>query len=498
MVEKLHRLYKISWTEENNKQKLYYKSSKKVIVNKNKLYLLSKNNEIDLLTYFNSFCLKKWVKYTTIEQLIIKGYVKGHVIVEINIICNDKKIIVYRDTVFNNFNKVLDIKNINGDILGIKITTLEESCIIENIEYIGKFNSWQNKNIGVVICTYKREKYIQRTIKKLKSFNKENKWLSVLVVDNGNTLSQDEFERLKIIHNRNYGGSGGFTRGIIENLNEEKNDYVLLMDDDIDLDITTLKRTHSLLGGLKAAYRESFVAGAMLKMEEPYIQYESTAYWNKIKICSLGHNFDLSKADALVKNMSIGNYENQYAAWWYCCIPLENIKKIGLPLPVFIKGDDLEYSLRNNKEILTLNGIGVWHEAFEKKNQPWINYFADRNMFIMNHYAEKCGFFTLVGSLFLRIMRRIIYCKKIDLYMINSSLYDYRHGLEYMTQKNVEEKLRRLYKPVINCNSIVLFGKLVINFIVIILNYKTINKSYLRFRKEKLSDSKFWNNYYEI
>ena len=40
------------------------------------------------------------------------------------------------------------------------------------------------------------------------------------------------------------------------------------------------------------------------------------------------------------------------------------IKENGLPLPIFVRGDDIEFSMRNNKEIVSLNGINVWHDPF--------------------------------------------------------------------------------------------------------------------------------------
>ena len=36
------------------------------------------------------------------------------------------------------------------------------------------------------------------------------------------------------------------------------------------------------------------------------------------------------------------NVDDAYAGWWYCCIPVEHIEDRGLPLPVFVRGDDVE------------------------------------------------------------------------------------------------------------------------------------------------------------
>ena len=50
-----------------------------------------------------------------------------------------------------------------------------------------------------------------------------------------------------------------------------------------------------------------------------------------------------------------------------------------------------------------MNGVAVWHEPFAKKIVPWINYFSDRNMLILNFYAENCNslmfFISAIGRL---------------------------------------------------------------------------------------------------
>ncbi|MEI3199181.1 MAG: hypothetical protein V8S12_01795 [Lachnospiraceae bacterium] len=64
----------------------------------------------------------------------------------------------------------------------------------------------------------------------------------------------------------------------------------------------------------------------------------------------------------------------EYTGWWYTCIPLRCIDNDNLPLPIFIHRDDVEYGLRvGKKKFIFLNGIGVWHEAFEKKWQVFWN-----------------------------------------------------------------------------------------------------------------------------
>ena len=72
-------------------------------------------------------------------------------------------------------------------------------------------------------------------------------------------------------------------------------------------------------------------------------------------------------------------------AWWYCCFPLADALKHRLALPLFFQYDDLDFSQRNaHLKKVTLNGVCVWHEPFEKKEDiPKKYYYAFRNRLII-------------------------------------------------------------------------------------------------------------------
>lgn len=491
----MNKIYNIVFCNEKNKQELYYKTNKFIEIVNNKVLLKEKNTCLDLFTYFNSFSIKKWKKYTTIKELNIKIFFKGKVRIIIEAksrrLCRE----ISNDIAIEDFEKNINIENINEDILGIKIISLMDNCIIKDIIYSGIFDEWQEQKIGVVICTYKREKYVSQTIERLVAFCENNKYLSILVVDNGNTLKVCEKENLKIIYNPNYGGSGGFTRGIIENIKNDKNTYVLLMDDDIQMDTSVLEKTYSLLCGLKMKYKDSFLSGAMLNMDIPYMQYESTAYWNKIKLYSCGKNYDLRKEEFLLKNEEHGKFINQYAAWWYCVIPLKRVKEIGLPLPMFIKGDDMEYSIRNNKELMYMNGIGVWHEPFNKKISHLVNYFSDRNMLIINQYANNCNRWTLLVAILGRLIKKI--CKKnIDgIKLLNLALYDMIKGFDKITEISAEEKLIKVKEHEDNRKIFEIILSIIKKMVYGVFFYDDIKKNYTDFRKNRLLNILFWEYY---
>lgn len=59
---------------------------------------------------------------------------------------------------------------------------------------------------------------------------------------------------------------------------------------------------------------------------------------------------------------------------------MNRIKEIGYPFARLREGDDMEYGIRNAKEPIHMNGIGVWHQSFASKISPVVNYYSDRNM----------------------------------------------------------------------------------------------------------------------
>lgn len=489
----MNKLYDIVFSTKEDRKLLYFKGN--VDVNEQGLHI-SSGNTVDFLTYFNSFSITKWKEYTTIKKIQINGKIIGSAEIEIYTVGKEEKVLTKKQ-VNESFALDFDVEKITGEILGIKVKA-ESKVIIQNLTYLGEFEEWKNQKIGVVICTFKREQYVKVTIDKLVRFSRNNPWLTTLVVDNGSTLEEVETDNLRIIHNPNYGGSGGFTRGLIENLTSKTNDYVLLMDDDIDLEPSALSHTYGLLCGLKEEYKESFLSGAMLEMDNPYIQYENKAYWQKIRAKGFGRKFNLSKAKSLVNNEKVLKKENQYAGWWYCCIPLIRVKEIGLPLPIFIKGDDIEYSIRNNRSLISLNGIGVWHEVFKKKQAAWLNYFADRNMLMINNYIKNPNRFDFILGLLLRVLRRIATTDYQNLFFIELSLRDYRYGLNYIAQKDpykyITEKRFNIgriayYKILLNILKQIFF---------LISNYTTIKAEYLKFRQINLTNIEFWIKYLKI
>lgn len=131
----------------------------------------------------------------------------------------------------------------------------------------------------------------------------------------------------------------------------------------------------------------------MLYYEKMNVQHEDVGYVHKDG--SYGPqkpSFELQKWDSVVKNEeNYDKFDDHYAGWWYCCIPTTYIEANKLPLPLFIRGDDVEYSLRNDAKFITLNGICIWHMGFVTKyNAAMELYQVHRNSLIFQAFSGVC------------------------------------------------------------------------------------------------------------
>lgn len=483
----MEKLYDLVATNDPQKEGLYIKAISTAVTP-------AKGDVLDFSTYFNSFHTVKWKEYTTLEKVQLKLSLKGYFKVSFFEISPGGTCLLKEETTGNrDFSHTFELTDLHENVLGFTLEALDEDCRYLGGAWYGEFSRWEEKKIGISITTFRREEYVKKTMSTLSHFSEDHPWLKTLVVDNGSTLPEEESPYLRVIHNRNYGGSGGFTKGIMEYMDEGSVDYILLMDDDINLEPSAIERTYSLLCGMKDKYKDSFLAGAMLSMEKPWIQHENTAYWDKIvsKVCF--HGLDLNKPENLAINGIRPRHPNDYAGWWYCAIPAHRVKEIGLPLPFFIKSDDMEYGIRNTRPVLCMNGIGVWHEVFEKKLNLVMRFFSDRNTFILNHYANGCGRITLLVSILARIAKRCIHGNWDNLAMLYVALTEYEKGFDRITGESADHYFKHMQdrgKHISKWQICLLPGAVIST----ILHYNKNHKTYNEFRR-KMRNFDFWNGY---
>lgn len=395
----------ISCKEDEKKKSLYYKCSGSIKEEAGKLWM-EKGTTLSFGTYFNGFSIAKWRKYTATEQYRVA--VKGNGRIKISLY--QSYLEEERAVTKLLLDAELGLSEKESSGIGIPVTVtkgicypvveaLSDQAVISEISYEGQCYGKIRENImlAVDICTFKREPYVKRNIEQISKNILENPAsplygkTEVFISDNASTLgdSLKGYSHVKVMPNENVGGVGGFTRGMLEAMKKESITHILIMDDDAVIETSALERTYQFLSLLKEEYYNYTIGGELLRENTPWIQYEAGAVWKRGRIKALHHHLNLKNMKDLLKNEEEETIE--YAGWWYSCIPVTQIKEYGLPLPLFIHRDDIEYGLRTGRErFIFLNGIGVWHEAFENKMPGANEYYDWRNLAIVNsiHYKD--------------------------------------------------------------------------------------------------------------
>lgn len=381
-------------------RELFYRGSEGIVIREKKEMKLSAASLYDFCTYFNACSNAKWRKYSYVSRVSCRLKLKGS---------GSVRFVGYsypfRQIERHEYDQIsYDSQEADGIVdylfpesddimIGFEILTDTDSTLEEGEYYSDLRNDEVREcNLCIATTTCRKEAYIKKNIQMIKdevmSVDEVSDHIFVHVVDNGRTLSKEEIVgRNVFLHpNANAGGAGGYARGMIEAMSQKPEaTHVLLMDDDVQVLPESILRTYRLLQVLRPVYHRHFVGGAMLYYEQPYRQHEDIGFVRHDGIFeSVKPKLNHKK---LIKNLEneadYPRQNNEYSAWWYCVIPAEIIRQYGYPLPIFIRGDDIEYSLRCHSERITMNGICVWHMGFSTKfNYATDLYQQNRNLLI--------------------------------------------------------------------------------------------------------------------
>lgn len=241
--------------------------------------------------------------------------------------------------------------------------------------------------LAVIVCTHRREEALRRLVSGLAKAPvlRSEPW-NILAVDNARTLEPYVLQEFgcTILPQQNCGGAGGFTRGILETLDraDSRATHLLLMDDDIEIHPETLFRSIQFL---RYQASTAVVGAPLFDSHDP------------CRIDVSGETFGLGKS-ALSPRSMLGRFApvgrdlaracrigpSDWTGWWFSIFP-RKIFEEDLPLPVFIRGDDIEFGLRLKKKGTNsryMPGWAIWHEPFGSplaRVPDWIHYYNTRN-----------------------------------------------------------------------------------------------------------------------
>ena len=421
--------------------------------------VMSRNSSISFDTYFNGCSAEKWFKYTKVKKIDIALHVKG--MFRITLMRKEKMLDgsttkFLHEEMFGEPDKEgtysfpFETESNNG-MFCFMLVCLSDSGTLYNGWYEGEVAPQDIRKVKIAldICTFKREVFVTKNVHELydsflsKPESEMYNGLEIFISDNAKTLNEKDVKlcnKINIFQNRNTGGAGGFTRGMIEIMKRREKHgitHVLVMDDDVIINPDSIYRTFVILSLLKDEYKDAFVGGAMLRLDKQFIQTEAGARWNKGYLISHKSGLNLLDVDACLYNEF--EEKTEFNAWWYCAFPAHIISETNLPLPIFIRGDDVEYGLRNLTNLILMNGICVWHEPFENKYASSMYYYIFRNRLIDNsihnlRYKRK----EFVRDLSEQVKREIIFYRYKNADLLMDGVNDFYNGIDWLMAQDGE------------------------------------------------------------
>jgi galactofuranosylgalactofuranosylrhamnosyl-N-acetylglucosaminyl-diphospho-decaprenol beta-1,5/1,6-galactofuranosyltransferase len=362
--------------------------------------------KVSFASYFNAFPASYWKRWTTVDEVVLRLSVRG-----------SGRVDVYRskptgDIIHLEGHPVRSPKQVTNLELRVSLTPFEDGGWI----WFDVFTDDSTLEIKEAAWTTDKDLPEQKVaigmttmrpvdaVIALRALGEDPAVLDVVekvfVADQGAQKVRDTVgyaeaakllgDKLQVIEQENLGGSGGFTRGLYEAIEHTDVDQIMLMDDDIRLEPDAVLRSNAFA---RAAAQPVIVGSHMLNLQARARLHSmgevvdlATCYWREAPGAVTDHDFG---TESLRETEELHTRINStYNGWWMCLFPREVVQRTGYPLPLFIKWDDAEYSLRaleNGFPTVSLPGSAVWHMPWTDKNDAtdWQAYFHTRNRLVM-------------------------------------------------------------------------------------------------------------------
>lgn len=362
------------------------------------------HKRISMGTFFNAFPASYWQRWTSVRDVRLRLELEGEGLVSVYKSSARGRSSAVASKQFEDGVVEFDLpvrSFVDGGYYWFDLACAQSEATLVQAEWSVEVDQdWVGGRATVGITTFNRPTYCLDQIRAVGQNTYIQEALDrVIVVDQGTQLVQDQpgfddiaaglGDLLHVVRQPNYGGSGGFSRAMLESLASSSSDYVLLLDDD------AISEPEAILRAVRFAdfaVTPTIVGGGMLHLDERAVLYTQGEVWDARKswmVASGDSEYDHDFAeDTLRETPEIHRRLNaDFNGWWMCLIPAEILRNIGLSLPVFLKFDDIEYSLRAARHgypTVSLPGVAVWHMAWHDKDptRTWEEYFIHRNRVI--------------------------------------------------------------------------------------------------------------------
>lgn len=362
--------------------------------------------QLSFATYFNAFPASYWKRWTWVEEVTLRLTVRGCGRVDLYRSKSNGDVVHLEGKHLETAGKPLELEFReslapfeDGGWVWFDVATEGESLTITDVAWIVD-EPLPVRPLAVAITTFNRP---ADCVTALAALAEDQAVLDVVakvfVVDQGSVTVGDHQrfadvaarlgDRLVVINQENLGGSGGFTRGMLEALRTQGIEHVLLMDDDVRLEPDSVLRAHAFA----SATSSPVIVGSQMLNLQVRSQLHAmgevvdlrTSFWRPAPGSVYQHDF--ATLTLREQRLLHARIHSTYNGWWMCLFPREVLERTGLPLPLFIKWDDAEYALRAGEcgfPTVTLPGSAIWHMPWTDKDDAtdWTAYFHLRNRLI--------------------------------------------------------------------------------------------------------------------
>ena len=363
------------------------------------LYYHRKDDEYIYNGYFNVFSAGDWVRCTQLKEVSLVLHCVGAAQVSLYA---DGRVLSVRDLEHTGeYEETIPLPPLtDASFYYFSYRPAEAGAVLKSGYYATFQKPARKVHIAADICTFHREQFVQRNLTVLKKAILENPdsplngHFDVYVIDNGQSLNREDLpsDAVHLYPNINAGGTGGFTRGILEILKDRKKSgytHIIFLDDDAVLEPDAFLRTYALLSFVREEYEKACISGMLMDLNRPWQLNESGAILDGFRMKPLGSGIDLRKENSVCECRSLP--DSDYAGWWYACYPIGVIREDNLPVPFFIHFDDIEYGLRSEGRVIRFAGISVWHEGQDRRNSQSMLYYDIRNGLVTNALRRAGG-----------------------------------------------------------------------------------------------------------
>jgi galactofuranosylgalactofuranosylrhamnosyl-N-acetylglucosaminyl-diphospho-decaprenol beta-1,5/1,6-galactofuranosyltransferase len=379
--------------------------------------VISAGCRVSFATYFNAFPASYWRRWTTVDAVTLRIRVAG-----------ESKVILYRSTARGHSHPIetINIESdyaetieralplapfIDGGWYWFEIVAGPQGTTLIEADWLALAEPAPPGRVSLGITAFGAPDDLVQKLRVLGEATDLHPQLdTVYVIDQtpGRVSDHPGFQdaakklgdRVQVIEQANLGGSGGFSRSMDETVRAGQSDYVLLSDDDVELDpegilravtFADLTRKPTIVGGQMFSRYERSVLHAFAEAVAP-----SRWWWGNAPNTKSRHDFgrrNLRNTPWLHRRA-----DGDYNGWWECLIPVRVIKELGLAIPIFIKWDDAEYGVRARDRgipTVSLPGVACWQAPWTDKNDAldWNAYYHLRNRLVaaLLHSKEPRG-----------------------------------------------------------------------------------------------------------